>query len=200
MATAGAASAQSGSLLRLRAPGISWQGPSPLSQRQTERGPAGGQSPRPAPAQALAGASPPPGRPLASASPRPAGLQGTVPHGRGKRDAFPFPARRDEGTARLQWQGPSPLPQCHATIRTDLEPKPPASARPAHGGRFTPAGSGAGLCWSKRCGSTRHRPARAGGNALRFLTSPRTEAGFQGIRIILLPGRRGFFPGTLLCP
>ena len=40
-------------------------------------------------------------------------------------------------------------------------PKPPASARPAHGGRFAPAGSGAGLCvpWNYR--STGHRRARA---------------------------------------
>ena len=29
---------------------------------------------------------------------------------------------------------------------TGRGPKPPASARPAHGGRFTPAGPGAGLC------------------------------------------------------
>ena len=164
MATAGAASAQSGSLLRLRAPGISWQGPSPLSQRQTERGPAGGQSPRPAPAQALAGASPSPGRALASASPRPAGLQGTVPQGRGKRDAFPFPARRDEGTARPQWQGPSPLPQCRAGIRTGRGPKAPGQ-RPTRPRRaLASAGPGpAGLQ-----GTVPHRR----GNAVRFLFPP----------------------------
>ncbi|MCA3549007.1 MAG: hypothetical protein IOC78_05545, partial [Rhodobacter sp.] len=41
-------------------------------------------------------------------------------------------------------------------------PKPPASARPAHGGRFSPAGSGAGLCFSRTCRSTGHCRARAG--------------------------------------
>jgi hypothetical protein len=61
-----------------------------------------------------------------------------------------------------QWQGPSPLPQRRAGIRTGRGPKPPASARPAHGGRFPPAGSGAGLRCSMACRSTGHRPARAG--------------------------------------
>jgi len=32
-------------------------------------------------------------------------------------------------------------------------PKPPASARPAPGGRFAPAGSGAGLWFSRTCRS-----------------------------------------------
>jgi hypothetical protein len=44
----------------------------------------GAQSPRPAPAPPPAGASPAPGRALACAVPGPAGLRGTVPHGRGK--------------------------------------------------------------------------------------------------------------------
>jgi CspA family cold shock protein len=41
-------------------------------------------------------------------------------------------------------------------------PKPTASARPAPGGRFPPAGSGAGLCWCGWHGSWWHRSARAG--------------------------------------
>ena len=41
-------------------------------------------------------------------------------------------------------------------------PKPPASARPAHGGRSAPAGSGAGLCFSRACRSTGYGPAGAG--------------------------------------
>ena len=45
----------------------------------------------------------------------------------------------------MPWQGPSPLPKRHAGIWTGRGPKPPASARPAPGGRFAPAGSGAGL-------------------------------------------------------
>ncbi len=62
----------------------------------------------------------------------------------------------------MPWQGPSPLPQRYIGIRTSRWPKPPASARPAHGGRFSPAGSGAGLRCTRTCRSTGHRPARAG--------------------------------------
>ncbi len=77
-------------------------GPSPLPQRfaeiRTGRGPkAPGQRPRrprPAPAPPPAGASRPPGRAPACRVPGPAGLQGTVLHGRGKRGAFPVPAPR----------------------------------------------------------------------------------------------------------
>ncbi len=62
---------------------LPWQGPSPLPQRCADPCPAGGQSPRPAPDPPTAGASRPPGRALACVVPGPAGLQGTVPHGRG---------------------------------------------------------------------------------------------------------------------
>ncbi len=103
-----------------------------------------GPRPRPAPAPPTAGASRPPGRALAFVVPGPAGLQGTVPSGRGKRGAFPVPARSGGGTASPPWQGPSPLPQPHAGIRSSRGPKPPASARP-RAGRFASAGSGAGL-------------------------------------------------------
>jgi len=52
-------------------------------------------------------------------------------------------------------------------------PKPPASARPAHGGRFSPAGSGAGLCFSLTDRPVCKAPSRAGGgNAVRFLFPP----------------------------
>jgi hypothetical protein len=57
-------------------------------------GPPGAQSPRPAPAPPLAGASRPPGRALSSVGAGGDGLRGSVPHGRGKRSAFPGPARR----------------------------------------------------------------------------------------------------------
>ncbi len=121
------------------------------------------------PRQSILGPRPAPGlAPPASAcpgGPRPVGgpgcsdLQGTVPPGEAK---APSP---------LDWQGPSPLPQRPAGIRTSRGPKPPASARPAHDGRFAPAGSGAGLCPSRTCRSTGHRPARAGGNAGRVSCS-----------------------------
>ena len=54
-------------------------------------------------------------------------------------------------------------------------PKPPASARPAHGGRFSPAGSGAGLrcSWTDR--STEHRRARAGETRVAFPVPARTD-------------------------
>ena len=53
------------------------------------------------------------------------------------RVAFPGPGRRGVlHDARSLWQGPSPLPQRYAGIRTSRGPKPPASARPAHGGRW----------------------------------------------------------------
>jgi len=84
---------------------LQWQGPSPLPQRHADPCPAGGQSPRPAPAPPMAGASPPPGRALASVSPGPAGLQGTVVRGRGKRAAFPVPARRDESSFNASMAG-----------------------------------------------------------------------------------------------
>jgi hypothetical protein len=60
-----------------------WQGPSPLPRHNAAPWPARGRSPRPAPAPPLAGALQRPGRALASVPPGPAGLQGTVPRGRG---------------------------------------------------------------------------------------------------------------------
>jgi len=87
-----------------------WQGPSPLPQCcagiRTGRGPKPPASPRPAPtasARPPAGASRPPGRALASVPPGPAGLQGTVPRGRGKRGSrFPVPPERDNPFPRIR--------------------------------------------------------------------------------------------------
>ncbi len=125
-----------------------WQRPSPLPQRVIAPCPAAGpNAPRPAPAPPMAGASRPPGRAPASVSPGTAGLQGTVPRGRGKRGAFPDPARTN-ALPPLPWQGPSPLPQYHAAPR--------------------PAGAGAGLCVSRAFWSTGHRPARAGETRVAF--------------------------------
>jgi hypothetical protein len=124
-------------------------------------GPPGAQSPRPAPAPPPAGASRPPGRALASVGVGGTGPGGSVPRGRGKRSAFPGPARSGGGIASLPWQGLSPLPQRPADLWPAGGPKPPASARPATGGRFSPAGSGAGLCYSRTCRSTENRRAGA---------------------------------------
>ncbi len=152
---------------------LPWRGPTPLPQHHADPWPAGGQSPRPAPAPLPAGASPPPGRALASVFPGPAGLQGTVPRGRGKRGSrFLIPPGGGKVLPMPKWQGPSPLPRCHAGVRTSRGPKPPASARPAPGGRFSPAGPGAGLCWFRTCRSAGDRPARAGKRGSRFLIPP----------------------------
>ncbi len=159
---------------------LTLRGPSPLPQRHVDPRPPGTQGPRPAPAPPPAGASRPPGRALASVAAGGTGPGGSVPCGRGKRMRFLFPpggafllialsgTDRDRGrrkTSRrhpLHWQGPSPLPLCHADPVPAGGPKPPASARPAPGGRFSPAGSGAGLCRCGWHGSWWQRSARAG--------------------------------------
>jgi hypothetical protein len=56
-------------------------------------------------------------------------------------------------------------------------PKPPASARPAPGGRFPPAGSGAGLRFSRTCRSGCHRAARAGETRVAFPVPARNGEG-----------------------
>jgi len=118
---------------------LQWQGPSPLPQRQAEPRRAGGQSPRPAPAPPPAGASPPPGRALASGVPGPAGPQGAVARGRGKRGSrFLFPPGLTKALSPLPWQGPSPLPQRHA------DPWPAWGQRPRPVPALPPAG--VGLC------------------------------------------------------
>ena len=92
----------------------------------------------------------------------------------GKRGSrFLFPPGGAKAVSPLLWQGPSPLPQCYIGIRTSRGPQPPASARPAPGGRFSPAGSGAGLCWSRTCRSVGRRLARAGETRVAFPVSAR---------------------------
>jgi hypothetical protein len=121
------------------------------------------QSPRPAPAPPMAGALHPPGRALASVLPGLAGLRSTVQRGRGKRAAFPVPARTDDSTFTTSMAGaiaPATAPQWDQD--QPGAQRPPASARPATGGRFAPAGTGAGLCVSRTFRSTGHRPERAG--------------------------------------
>ncbi len=59
--------------------------------------------------------------------------------------AFPVPARRREGTAPASMAGAIAPATALRWDQASRGPKPPASARPAHGGRFAPAGSGAGL-------------------------------------------------------
>jgi hypothetical protein len=92
-----------------------------------------------------------------------------------KRTAFPGPARTDEGTAPVSMAGaiaPATAPRWSLSGRG---PKPAASARPAPGGRFAPAGSGAGLRRARTCRSAGDRPARAGETRVAFPDPARTD-------------------------
>jgi len=88
------------------------------------------------------------------------------------RVAFSVPAGRAKAPSPLHWQGPSPLPQRHAGIRTGRGPKAPGQ-RPPRPRRALPA---------RRVGRwplclldlpVFREPSRAGGgNAMRFLFPP----------------------------
>jgi hypothetical protein len=86
------------------------RGHRPCHSATLNPGPPGAKSPRPAPAPPPTGASRPPGRALASAFPGPAGLRGTVPHGRGNAVRFLIPPAPTNVPSPLHWQGPSPPP------------------------------------------------------------------------------------------
>ena len=75
---------------------------------------------------------------------------------------FLIPPGEAKAPSPLPWQGPSPLPQRPAAPCPGGAQSPPASTRPAHGGRFAPAGSGAGLYVSRTHWSPGHSPTRAG--------------------------------------
>jgi hypothetical protein len=140
------------------------------------RGPKPPASARPDPA----GASRPPGRALACVVLGPDDLQGTVAHGRGKRRAFPHSARTDKSSSTASMAGaiaPATALRCPLASRG---PKPPASARPAPGGRFSPAGSGAGLSLFPDLPVYRAPYRTGGGNAVRFLFPP--GAGATAVR------------------
>ncbi len=149
--------------LHLRAPCAPWRGPSPLPRRRagirTGRGPKPPASARPAPGGRFSPAGSGAGL-CVSWTDRSTGHRPARAGKRGSR--FLFPRAPTTALTPLQWQGPSPLPQRCAGIRTGRGPKPPASARPATGGRFAPAGSGAGLCVSRTDRSTGHCRAGAG--------------------------------------
>ena len=82
---------------------------------------------------------------------------------------------RAKASSPLPWQGPSPLPQGYAGIRTGRGPRPAASARPALGGRFPPAGSDAGLWFSRTLRSAGNRRARAVETRVAFPGPARTD-------------------------
>lgn len=114
---------------------LNWQRPSPLPHRRADPRTSRGPKPRPAPAPPSAGASPPPGRALASVGAGGDGLGGAVALGRGKRGAFPVPARRGgersgrDQSAPIHWQRPAPDPR---STRPDVSyPCPRKTAPPA---------------------------------------------------------------------
>jgi hypothetical protein len=151
----------------------SWQGPSPLPRRYAAPCPAGGQSPRPAPALPLAGALHPPGRALASAGPGPAGQRGTVPRGRGKLGSrFRVPPALKKAPSPLQWQGQSPLPQRQAAALPSRGPKAPGQRPPRPRRALRPRRVRRWpLCLPDL--PVHRAPSRAGGgNAVRFLAPP----------------------------
>jgi len=117
-----------------------------------------------------------------SVGPGPAGLRGSVPHGRGKRGSrFLIPPGEAKALSPLLCQGPSPLPQRHNTPC----PAGAQSPRPAP----APPPAGAGLCRSRTRRSAGHRRARAGKSAA-FPGAARRANPFPRIGKILSAGRR----------
>jgi hypothetical protein len=150
----------------------------------------GAQSPLPAPAPPPAGASRPPGRALASVSPGPAGLQGTVPRGRGKRDAFPVPARTGEGTFTASKAGAiAPA----TALRRDQD-RPGAKAP----GQRPPRPRRAPAFVARAKGPVRLWPPTGRGNALPFRVRPQGKTPLRRISRIFPSGtQRGCSSGTL---
>jgi len=91
------------------------RGHRPCQSAAPGSGPAGGQSPRPAPDPPPAGASRPPGRALAFRGAWTCRSAGHRPARAGKRGSrLLFPPGGTKAVSTLQWQGPSPLPQRRA--------------------------------------------------------------------------------------
>jgi len=158
-----------------------------LSQRRARSGPAGGPKPpasaRPANGGRFAPAGPGaglcPSRTYRSTWHRPARAGETRCVSRSRPD-------RRKHLHHFNGRGHRP---CHSAAPGSGPaggPKPPASARPAHGGRFSPAGSGAGLCISRTCRSTGHRPTRAGETRCVSCSRP------DGRRHLHLPARTDY--------
>ena len=148
---------------------FSGRGHRPCHSAAPGSGPAGGPKPpasaRPAPGGRFSPAGSGAGLPMCRDLPV---CRAPSRAGGGNAMRFLFPPTLTTAPSPPQWQGPSPLPQRCAGIRTSRGPKPPASARPAPGGRFAPAGSGAGLRPSRTCRSTGHRCAGAGETRVAF--------------------------------
>jgi len=156
-----------------------WQGPSPLPRGTLPPGQPGAKAPGQRPSRPLAGASPPPGRALAFVALGGMVLLWASRRGRGKRSAFPDPARRGGKRSHLGTSSAVLFAGTIAPATRNVAPSPAGgqSLRPAPvpplGGRFAPAGPGAGLWCSRTRRSTGHRRARAGKRSA-FPASART--------------------------
>ena len=157
-----------------------------IAQRLAPRGRAS--KARPAPAPPKAGASRPPGQAPASVIVC--------------RAVSGWP--RPEEVARLllgcvftrthprhPWRRPSPSPLCKIGQPSGRGPqRPPASARPAHGGRFSPAGAGAGLWYLVPNRLWLNRHARAGARRCLALSRPANVGCVFTRTIPCMPWRR----------
>ncbi len=110
-----------------------WQRPSPLPQRFDDTPPAGGQSPRPAPAPPPAGASPPPGRALAFVARGAMVFAAPFRRGGGNAVRFLVPARKRRERYRLVPADPAPMANAIAFAMSQrrLPPRPWAGRWPA---------------------------------------------------------------------
>ena len=95
------------------------------------------------------------------------------------------------------WPGPSPRPHRRVASVPAGGQSPPASVRPAHSGRFAPAGTGTGLRRADGTGPPGAVVSDRAGNAMRFLIRPDWRPPFGRILRILPPGRGvGLFVST----
>ncbi len=96
----------------------------------------------------------------------------------GKRGAFPVPARNGGGTASLQWQGPSPLPQCHTAPWPAGGQSPRPAPDPPVAGASRPPGRALAFRGAWTCRSTGQRRARAGKRDAFPVSARRGESSF----------------------
>ncbi len=160
-------------LFRLRAPHAVWPGPSPRPCAARATGLPVATAPGGCPTRPWRALRPRRVRRWPFVVPGPAGPQGTVAHGRGKRGSrFLAPPGGTKAVSPLQWQGPSPLPQRHAAPWPAGGQCPRPAPDPPPAGASLPPGRARACRCSRTCRSAGHRPARAGKRGSRFLFPP----------------------------
>ena len=98
------------------------------------------------------------------------------------------------------WQRPPPLPQHDAASPCGRGPKPPASARPAHGGASHPPGRALACRGAGCAGSGWKRSAWSGGNAVRFLVPAfRRIGGLRAVAYVPRPSAQWPLPSGWWC-